>query len=94
VEVEGSAAYAGKFSDAIAFTQQAAMGADLASCMTTRVLSYASQDDALTAVDCRVQEALKDSEPTALTMRELVHRALTSAALRARTTVEEPQDSP
>ncbi len=84
VEVPGAASYAGRHEDAAAFLEQVAMGDEFAACATTRLLSYATQDDALRPNDCQVEGALSASDLKTLTMPELVLRALTSPALRTR----------
>jgi hypothetical protein len=84
VDVAGGPPYGGQFDDVIAFATQVAQGPELAACITTRLLSYASQDDALTPNDCRVQEALAAPDAPAASMGALVKRVLTSSLLRIR----------
>jgi hypothetical protein len=93
VEIAGGAPYGGRFDDVNAFMGQVAQGNELSSCITTRLLSYASQDDALTPIDCRVQQALATGDAAALSMGELVQRVLTSSALRTRM-ADPPEESP
>jgi hypothetical protein len=84
VDVPGSTGYAGHHEDAISLLDSVAMGDEFTTCVATRLLGYATRDDALTPRDCQIKEALEGSEVSALTITEVVQRALSSKALRAR----------
>ncbi len=82
--VPGDASYAGYHENAAEFLRRVAKGEEFTSCATTRLISYATQDDDLKPIDCQVQGALAESDRSSLAMPELVLRALTSPALRIR----------
>lgn len=85
VNVPGTASYAGRHEDAISLLDSVAMGDEFTACVATRMLGYATRDDAISPRDCQVKEALTGSDPSALTITEVVQRAFTSKGLRLRT---------
>ncbi|HEX6245173.1 MAG TPA: DUF1588 domain-containing protein, partial [Polyangiales bacterium] len=74
----------GNFKDAISFLNAAAESDEFTSCVGTRLLGYATQDDAITATSCQVEGMLEGLDPATATMPELVRAVALSPALRQR----------
>jgi hypothetical protein len=82
--VNAGSALTGEFKDALAFVNAAAETPDFAACMGTRLLSYATQDDALLASACQVKDMFAGLDPATVTMPQLVKAIAVSPALRLR----------
>jgi hypothetical protein len=74
----------GNFKDALSFIEALADTPEFATCVGTRLLGYATQDDALTASTCQVQGTFTKLSPESVTMPELVKAVAASPALRLR----------
>jgi hypothetical protein len=74
----------GQFADALAFVSAAAETPDFVTCVGTRLLGYASQDDNVLSTSCQVKEMLSRVDPATVTMSELVVAVAASPALRTR----------
>jgi hypothetical protein len=74
----------GQFSDALTFVNAAAQSPEFVTCLGTRLLGYATQDDGVVAASCQVKEMLSDVNLATVTMHELVLAVTSSPALRLR----------
>jgi len=82
VELDG--ALDGQFADALAFIDAAADTPEFVTCVGTRLLGYATQDDGVLASSCQVKEMLSKVDPATVTMSDLVLAVTSSPALRLR----------
>jgi hypothetical protein len=74
----------GNYKNALAFIEAAAAAPEFATCLGTRLLGYATQDDALPASACQVQGMFTQLAPKSVTMPQLVKAVAASPALRLR----------